>query len=113
MFNQKRSKVDLQDGTCHEESTSTETRSSTTISSDAIYSDNVSFGTAPSDVSCETVSRDLACTLTSTNLRSTPETADPKVDTYRADSPSGGINMVNKGMQLPLDVAQEISSEYS
>ena len=103
----------MQDGTSHKESTRTETTSSTTISPDSISSDTVSFDTVPSDVSCETVPWDLACTLTSTNLRSTAKTAISKVDTYTADSPSGGITMVNKGMQFPLDVAQEISSEHS
>ena len=115
MFNEKRSKIDLKDGTSHEESTNTETTSSTTIFSDAISTDTVSMNDpTPSDVSCETVSCVLACTHTSTNFkRSIVETADPEVDTYMYnDSLSGGNTMVNKGMQFPLDVAQEISREH-
>ena len=113
MFNPKTSKVDLQDGTFHEENTTTEITSSATISSDAISFDTVSFDAAPSNVLCQNVACGLPCTRTSTNLRSTAETANPEFDTYAADSLSGGITMINKGMQFPLDVAQEISSEHS
>ena len=62
---------------------------------------------------CKTASCDLECPLPIIDLSSTAEATNLELDTYKVYSQTGGITVVNKGMQFPLDVAQEIYHEHS
>ena len=93
-------------GTSLEQSPRPVATSPTTVSSNI-----PSFDTVSSDVLCETVSCDLECTHTSSNLTSPAETCNSKTEYNKRESRCG--IMVNAGMQFPLDVAQEIFSEHS
>ena len=97
---------DVSPGTSLEQSPRPVGTSPTTVSSNI-----PSFDTVSSDVLGETVSCDLECTHTSSNLTSPAETCNSKTEYNKSESRCG--IMVNAGMQFPLDVAQEIFSEHS